>query len=432
MKAVIVNTKWLTDSIQSKQLMSYSSSYSLKKRKTKRQTNELTASNASNSEYICQRKCPLNHPNGKLTEPLEVLAKEADLKNCLFDSIRYLAFKKASAALKCLSFTVTKIDEIIHLKDIGKHSKKVIQEILDEGVSSEVETIRQSLWFQTMSLFTNIYGIGPKTAQKWYDLGLRSLDDIMNDKSIMKKQSMRVLYGLAFYDDLNSGLSKSEANKIMSIVNKAIQTKLGNDSTKIDCYLTGGFSRGKEFGHDVDILITHNENGREVGLLSAIYKQLKEMDVILLGNFSKSDNIDSQSDNNNNNHTLDNFDKMFLLFKLPIDENNCCLRTPEFDKDSTKALFDFAKSEIKSGWKLCRVDLIVCPNSQLCFARIGWTGNEMFCRSLRDYAKKELNYRLSNHCLHDLNNDCHLNAITEHEVFELLKLPFIDYHFRNP
>ncbi len=41
-----------------------------------------------------------------------------------------------------------------------------------------LETIKSSERFQALSLFSSIYGIGPSTAQRLYNLGLRTLDDL--------------------------------------------------------------------------------------------------------------------------------------------------------------------------------------------------------------------------------------------------------------
>ncbi len=353
------------------------------------------------------------------------------MRNTLFDEVRCLAFRKASAALKCLPFSVTNIDEVSNIRDIGQHSKKVIQEILDEGNSSEVKKIENSVWFKTMRLFTNVYGIGPKTAQQWYDIGLRSIEEVINSDNAMKSQHKRVIHGLAFYDDLNEPMTKLEANRILAIVRKEIKSKFPLDHMKIETFLTGGFCRGKEVGHDLDILITHKDEGSDRGLLSQLYAHLKAMNFILLGNFGTSNN-DYETDEKRKNSTLDNFDKVFTIFKLPINENESDLSTPDFDAQNIRALFEFAQSDRKIKWKARRVDLIVCPYSQLPFAMIGWIGNEMFNRSLREYARKEMNMKLTNHFLRHLTNGCDLVARNELEVFELLKLPFIQHSFRNP
>ena len=41
-----------------------------------------------------------------------------------------------------------------------------------------------SLIFVSCQLFTSVFGVGPKTAEKWYRAGLRSLDQILADQNI--------------------------------------------------------------------------------------------------------------------------------------------------------------------------------------------------------------------------------------------------------
>lgn len=40
------------------------------------------------------------------------------------------------------------------------------------------------LFFISCQLFTSVFGVGPKTAEKWYRLGLRSFGDVMADRTI--------------------------------------------------------------------------------------------------------------------------------------------------------------------------------------------------------------------------------------------------------
>ncbi|CAG2166083.1 unnamed protein product, partial [Oppiella nova] len=114
LKAVVVNTRWLTDSMQSQQLMPFNTDYRLKRRHKgidSKSSNECSKE-SSNGDYICQRMSSLNHQNSKLSEPLEVMAKEAKLRAHLFDTVRYLGFKKAAAVLKSLPFAVKHVDEV--------------------------------------------------------------------------------------------------------------------------------------------------------------------------------------------------------------------------------------------------------------------------------------------------------------------------------
>lgn len=38
--------------------------------------------------------------------------------------------------------------------------------------------------YVSCQLFTSVFGVGPKTAEKWYRRGLRSFNEILTDQSI--------------------------------------------------------------------------------------------------------------------------------------------------------------------------------------------------------------------------------------------------------
>src|SRR5271154_1540753 len=48
----------------------------------------------------------------------------------------------------------------------------------EANLSSYTGTTRDSERFQALSVFATIYGIGPSTARKLYDLGLRTIEDL--------------------------------------------------------------------------------------------------------------------------------------------------------------------------------------------------------------------------------------------------------------
>lgn len=50
--------------------------------------------------------------------------------------------------------------------------------IICQGLTLSTGSIQASERFQTLTLFSSIYGIGPTTARKLYGLGLRSLEDL--------------------------------------------------------------------------------------------------------------------------------------------------------------------------------------------------------------------------------------------------------------
>ena len=71
------------------------------------------------------------------------------------------------------------------------------------------------------------------------------------------------------------------------------------------------------------------------------------------------------------------------------------------DKLNNSDIISLSKEPRK--WTARRVDLIISPYDQYFYAVVGWTGNKMFNRDLRWYAKKELGMKLTSHGLYDSN-----------------------------
>uniref|UniRef100_A0A480WDG4 DNA-directed DNA/RNA polymerase mu n=1 Tax=Sus scrofa TaxID=9823 RepID=A0A480WDG4_PIG len=135
--------------------------------------------------YACQRPTPLTHHNASLSEALETLAEAAD-----FDGSkgRHVSFCRAASVLKALPSPVTALSQLQGLPHFGEHSRRVIQELLEHGVCEEVERVRLSERYQTMKLFTQIFGVGVRTADQWYQEGLRTLDDLREQPQRLTKQ----------------------------------------------------------------------------------------------------------------------------------------------------------------------------------------------------------------------------------------------------
>uniref|UniRef100_A0A8C3AW30 Deoxynucleotidyltransferase, terminal n=1 Tax=Cyclopterus lumpus TaxID=8103 RepID=A0A8C3AW30_CYCLU len=69
-------------------------------------------------------------------------------------------------------------------RPVAVETRHLIQEILQCGCSFEVKKLLSDERYQTFKLFTSVFGVGPKTADKWHRRGLRSFSDILADRSI--------------------------------------------------------------------------------------------------------------------------------------------------------------------------------------------------------------------------------------------------------
>ncbi|KAM5302844.1 DNA-directed DNA/RNA polymerase mu isoform 3-T3 [Glossophaga mutica] len=313
--------------------------------------------------YACQRPTPLAHHNTSLSEALEVLAEAAGFEGregCL------LAFCRAASVLKALPCQVTALSQLQGLPCFGEHSRRVVQELLDRGLCEEVERVQLSERYQSMKqLFTQIFGVGVRTADRWYREGLRTLDDIQGQVQRLTEQQ-KAGPGPARTPDLPL--------------------------------------RGKLQGHDVDLLITHPQEGQEAGLLPRVMCSLKQQGLVLYQQHQLSRSRDP-THLTRRSHTMDTFERSFCIFRLP--------RPPG------------------AAWKAVRVDLVVAPISQFPFALLGWTGSKHFERELRQFSRKERGLWLNSHGLFDPEQKTLFHAAAEEDIFRRLGLAYLPPEQRN-
>ncbi|XP_063066044.1 DNA-directed DNA/RNA polymerase mu [Engraulis encrasicolus] len=387
---------------------------------------------AATKRYACQRRTPLKHHNIFLTEPLDLLAASADFAE---HEGRSVAFLRAAAILKTLPKAVRRMEDLQGLPCLGEHSLRVIKEILEYGSSQEVEATRHSEQFQAMQALTGIFGVGVRTADRWFREGLRSPSDVAKSEQRLNDTQQA---GLMHHEDLSQRVSRVEADAIGQIVERAVQEILPGAQIT----LTGGFRRGKETGHDVDFLITHPEEGKEEGLMPKVVQWLEAQGLLLFQKITMNSYLECKDGPARPSSSMDRFERCFSIFKL---HNKTHSQSPSQAPRGTvcppphaQAPCDATGGEKEpqpqcssSGWKAVRVDLVVSPYSQFGFALLGWTGSKLFERELRRWAGREKKMSLSSHALYDLNQRCYLRATTEEEIFSHLGLEYIPPCERN-
>ncbi len=82
----------------------------------------------------------------------------------------------------------------------AKFGAKVL-EIVRTGSLRKYEEMRAMPQIKVIQLFSNIFGVGPKTARNWYNLGLRTLDDLQSGKGGVTLDRRQKL-GVKYFDDL--------------------------------------------------------------------------------------------------------------------------------------------------------------------------------------------------------------------------------------
>ncbi|KAM5188500.1 DNA-directed DNA/RNA polymerase mu isoform 2-T2 [Callospermophilus lateralis] len=287
------------------------------------------------------------------------------------------------------------------------HHNTILSELLEHGACEEVERIRCSERYQTMKLFTQIFGVGVKTANRWYQEGLRTLDDLRGQPQKLTKQQKA---GLQHHQDLSTPVGRPDAEVLQQLVEAVVGQVLPGATVT----LTGGFRRGKLQGHDVDFLITHPEEGQEVGLLPRVMCHLQSQGLILYHQHQASC-LETPTHLVQRSHTMDAFERSFCIFRLP--------------QPSGAALGGVLKP--RSAWKAVRVDLVVAPISQFPFALLGWTGSQLFERELRRFSRKEKGLCLNSHGLFDPEQKTFFHVVSEEDIFRHLGLKYLPPEQRN-
>ncbi|XP_030235165.1 DNA nucleotidylexotransferase isoform X3 [Gadus morhua] len=292
-----------------------------------------------------------------------------------------------------------------------ENHNEIFTEILQCGRSFEVEKILCNDRYQRLKLFTSVFGVGPKTAEKWHRGGLRTLNDALEDPGVELNSMQKA--GFRHHGDISRAVSRAEALALGEILHQAA---LGISAHAV-LVLTGGFRRGKEFGHDVDFLLSTPEQGKEETLLLSLVDSLRRQGILLY-----CDHHPSTFDINNlpgvSFEAMDHFAKSFLILRLEDRQVEGGVQRPEGQHDGRS-------------WRAVRVDVVAPPMERYAFTLLGWTGSRQFERDLRRFARKEKRMLLDNHGLWDKTKKEFLPAEREEDIFAHLGLEYLEPQLRN-
>ncbi|XP_069673983.1 DNA polymerase lambda-like isoform X4 [Periplaneta americana] len=295
------------------------------------------------------------------------------------DQWRAYGYEKAIRAIKTYGSDITSYEEAAAIPGVGSKMATKICEILTSGQLRKVDEICGNEKNRVVELFTQVWGVGPATAQGWYQQGFRTLEDLRTKANLTKQQQI----GMKHFDDIQDRIPREEVEEIAAVVKKAalvIEPKL-----KVE--LCGSYRRGKETCGDVDVMITKPDNATDI--LTELMAQLKKSGFI-------TDDLVNIEVNRNQK-------KYLGLCRLPGPNR-----------------------------KHRRLDIFVVPQSEYAPALMHYTGSALFNRSIRLLASRK-GMSLSEHSLvagvvrqgRDKLNDGHVVPTpTEESIFEALELEY--------
>lgn len=102
--------------------------------------------------------------------------------------------------------TTGKLSKLEHFENDEKVMDKVVHDL---DIFNYLFQYKDNFFFvkvRTISLFGEVWGVGPATALKLYEKGHRTLDDLRKDDSLTNAQRI----GLQFFDDIKQRIPRHE------------------------------------------------------------------------------------------------------------------------------------------------------------------------------------------------------------------------------
>ncbi|RWA12210.1 hypothetical protein EKO27_g2911 [Xylaria grammica] len=162
-------------------------------------------------KFMCMRggtkgKKPVG-PNAYTIKLLEEMVEEHMLSN---ETWRVHSYRKAIATLKRQPKQIVTAKEATALNNIGNSLAEHIEEIVSTGRFQKLDEIRREPSRQALKRFCNVYGAGVPTANKWVELGYRTLDDLRTKAKLSVNQQI----GVDHYDDLLTRIPRAEVKAL--------------------------------------------------------------------------------------------------------------------------------------------------------------------------------------------------------------------------
>eukprot|EP01083_Nonionella_stella_P121921 366483_1 len=338
----------------------------------------------------------VNH-NANITD---ILDEMQEIYACLGDKWREYGYKKANGFIKKYPHRITTENDVKQLMKKKGFSQKLaakVLEIVSTGTLRKLNELKSMPQIKTIQLFSNIFGVGHVTAQKWYNLGLRTLDDLNNTQKFNIKLQPRQVMGLKYFHDLLIKIPRSEIREI----EKFLKHELNELCPECIVNICGSYRRGKLKSGDIDVLVSSTKKPID-GLLNRIITRL--------------------------------YDVGFLVDDLSVPSGH---NKHKEDHDSYMGICKLLHSEYKH---YRHIDIKVYKPEHYAFAMLYFTGSDHFNRSMRYFAKKK-GFTLSDTQLAPairMNNtkiftftQKAIKCETEQEIFAALALDYIKPTDRN-
>lgn len=167
------------------------------------------------------------------------------------DRYRKQAYSRAAANIRKYHIPITSGQQAKEAGlGVGDSVKAKIDEILQTGSIQILrnESNPDKLKRETVKLFKKIHGVGKVQAEKWFDAGFRTLQDLLplyNSGQMTAAQK----FGFYYYNDLQLKVPRAEI-QIMETALHGIYDRLG-----LEFAIAGSYRRGLPESGDIDVVV---------------------------------------------------------------------------------------------------------------------------------------------------------------------------------
>jgi len=292
------------------------------------------------------------------------------------EPFRAKAYEKASSSIMNFKENIVNPrEQLKNVQGIGDTIINKIEEYLKTGTLQIIEREKNN----PINIFTNIYGVGPKTANEFIKKGITTLESLKNNTNILNdKQKV----GLKYYDDIIQRIPRNEIDDFyikLSIIFKELQI------TETSFDIVGSYRRGNLDSGDIDVIITNTNNDKSV--FNILLDYLKEQNYILEDGFLSRGET-----------------KSLTIVDIYPEKNNTTKR---------------------------RVDFLYSPFNEYPFAILYFTGSKIFNTLMRQQALN-LGYTLNEHSINFINKGVKGKKVEMDFTDEKSIFKFLNIAYREP
>lgn len=303
----------------------------------------------------------------------------SDKKTKNINMFRLQNIRKVLNIIKNYDKEITSSKQFENIKGIGKNSIKRINEILETGKLSEINTNIIDSQYQTyIDELENVFGIGRKLALNLFTKhNIKSIEEL---KQLYESGKINlpknVEKGLKYFDKIKFNIPREEIDIIYNLLTR----ELNYIDKHLFGTICGSYRRLKSSSNDIDFLIIHPK-------------------------------IITNNDLNHNTYYKDYLQRLKDI-KFIIDS---------FTTVNVKSKF-MGLCQISKKYPIRRIDIRFIPYESYYYALLYFTGSGDFNRRMRQIAIDN-GYVLNEYGLYDNKEIIQVNS--EKEIFDILGMEYI-------